>query len=194
LLLATASGVLKRLSGEELAATRDGAGLISLEDDDRVMAALLLPAGVEVLLVASDAQALRTSADAIPLQGRNARGVAGMKLRPGIRVVAAGAAVEGGVVLTVSENDAAKLTAVDEIPSKGRAAIGVRLTKLRPGDGQLRLAVVAQTPDLWCSLAQVDEPTKADTQPHPVPVPLTRRDGPSTSTARRVLGAGKVRW
>lgn len=194
LLLATAAGVLKRLSAEEVAATRDGAGLISLEDDDRVVAALLLRPGVDVLLVASDAQALRTSADAVPVQGRNARGVAGMKLRPGIRVVAAGAAAEGGVVLTVSENDAAKLTAVDEIPSKGRAAIGVRLTKLRPGDGQLRLAVVAQTPDLWCSLAQIDEPTKADTQPYPVPVPLTRRDGPSTSTARRVLGAGKVRW
>jgi DNA gyrase subunit A len=194
LVLVTAAGALKRISADELASARDGGSLIGLDENDRLVAALCVPHGADVVLVASDAQALRTSVDAIPIQGRNARGVAGIKLRHGALVLAAGAAVEGGVVLTVSEGEAAKLTAVEEIPRQGRTAGGVRLTRLRPDDGSLRLAVVASTADLWSVLSQVDEPNKADTQPQPLPVAITRRDAASTPTARRVLGVGKARW
>jgi DNA gyrase subunit A len=193
IVLLTAAGVAKRVGVDEVAALRDGATLIAL-DGDRLVAAFPAEDDVEIVVVASDAQALRTAVAGIPVQGRGARGVAGMKLRAGARVLAAGPAVDGGVVLTVTDGDAAKLTSVGEIPRQGRATAGVRLTKLRTGEHALRSALVAPTSELWCVVGREDEPAKADTQPVPVPVTVTRRDAAGTRTARRILAAGKARW
>ncbi len=196
ILFVTANGTAKRLSGEDFEATKDGTPVLSLADGDRVVAALVADDEAEVVMVASDAQALRTRAGTVPVQGRTARGVAGMKLRGGATVVAAGLAVDAGVIFTSTDGDTAKLTSVSELPTQGRAAGGVRLTRLRGNNGETRvhLATVAPGPDLWCAVASDEDPTKIDPQPLPIPVPVTRRDGNSTRTARRVLAAGRARW
>jgi DNA gyrase subunit A len=196
LLCVTAQGSAKRLAAEELRSLRDGALVLTLLEGDRLVAAFLAGDETEVVLVASDAQALRTTAGLVPVQGRASRGVAGMKLRGGATVLAAGPATEAGVVFTATDADTAKLTPVAEIPTQGRAAGGVRLTKLRGNNGEtaVRLAVVALGADLWCAVGSDEDPAKADPQPQPVPVPVTRRDGTSTRTARRVLAAGRARW
>ena len=167
--------------------------LIGLEPADRLVAAFVAGADADVVIVADDAQALRTAAAGIPVQGRAARGVAGMRLRPGAKVVGAGPAIEGGLVLIVSD-EGLKLTALDEVPRQGRAAGGVRLARLRPGEGGVRLASVAGPVPPWCLLAQPDDPGRVDPQPQPAPVSVTRRDGPTTRTGRRVLAVGTARW
>jgi DNA gyrase subunit A len=146
------------------------------------------------VLVASDAQALRTAVAGIPVQGRAARGVAGMKLRPGARLVAAGPVTADGVVVTVTEGDGLKVTNGLDIPRQGRATAGVRLTRLRPEDGALRQAVVAPVAQLWCVMSREDDPTRPDAQPQPLPSEPTRRDATSARTVRRVLAVGKARW
>ena len=196
ILFVTANGTAKRLSGEEFEAAKDGTQVLSLADGDRVVAAMVAADSAEVVMIASDAQALRTRAATVPVQGRTSRGVAGMKLRGDATVVAAGLATDTGVIFTSTDGDTAKLTGTTELPTQGRAAGGVRLTRLRGNNGEtaVRLAVVAPGPDLWCAVALDEDPTKIDPQPLPIPVPLTRRDGTSTRTARRVLAAGRARW
>ncbi|MDH4145382.1 MAG: DNA topoisomerase 4 subunit A [Acidimicrobiia bacterium] len=194
LVLVGASGVVKRLAPDEVAAARDGAALMALAPDDRLVAAFEAPEAADLVLVSSDAQALRMEAAAVPTQGRAARGVAGMKLRDGARVVAAGVAVLSGVVLTASSEGALKLTSVVELPSKGRNTYGVRLTRLKGRDERVEFATVADSDQIWCVLALPDEPDKPDPQPVPIPVPVTARDRASSQGARRLLAAGKARW
>ncbi|MCC6437545.1 MAG: DNA topoisomerase IV, partial [Acidimicrobiales bacterium] len=194
LVLVTANGVAKRLSGAELAATRDGQGLITLDGKDKVVAALQATEDAEVALVASDAQILRTAVAAIALQGRAAKGVAGMKLRGGATVVGAGIVDPAGTVLTVSEGGGAKRTPLDEVPPQGRAAGGVRLTRLKPEDGRIRYALVAPHTELSAVVGQEGAPDKADPQPVPLTLEPTRRDGAALRTPRPILAAGKARW
>ncbi|MGD9751325.1 MAG: DNA topoisomerase (ATP-hydrolyzing) subunit A [Acidimicrobiia bacterium] len=194
LVLITANGVAKRVSGAELAATRDGQGVITLEGKDRVVAAFQAPEDAEVALVASDAQVLRTAVAAVAVQGRAAKGVAGMKLRGGATVVGAGPVDAAGTVLVVSEGGGAKRTPMAEVPPQGRAAGGVRLTKLRPEDGRIRYALVAPDTELAAVVGQQDAPDKADPNPVPLTLEPTRRDGGAVRMARPILAAGKARW
>jgi DNA gyrase subunit A len=194
LLIVTANGVAKRVAADEVALTKDGAAVIGLDDGDRVVAAFPVAEETEVAMVASDAQVLRIAVATVPVQGRAARGVAGMKLRGGAKVVTAGIAEVDGVVLTVSEAGGAKLTAAAEVPRQGRAAGGVRLTRLRPEDGRVRYALVAANADLAAIIGTVEDPDKSDPAPVPLPVQSTRRDGASMRTPQPIHAAGKARW
>jgi DNA gyrase subunit A len=193
ILLVTAAGAAKRLAPEELAGTRSGAAVISLKGDDRLVAALAAPDGAEVILVADDAQALRTAVDGVSLQGRGAAGVAGMKLKGGASVVGAGLAAEGAVVVTVTDAGTAKVTDAAEVPAKGRATGGVRLTRFKH-EQRLVAAWVGPPDDLVAVVGQADNPTRPDPTPVPLPVPVTRRDTLSTATDERLLGVGPRRF
>ena len=131
LLLVTAQGVMKRLTVDELTGTPVGKPAIKLRPADTVVAAFPAPDGTEVVAVASNAQALRTEAALVPVQGRGAGGVAGMKLGDGATVVGAGPVGEDSIVLTVSDAQTAKVTDAAELPTKGRATAGLRITKFR---------------------------------------------------------------
>ena len=75
---------------------------IKRKPGDTVVAAFPAPDGAEVIAVASNAQAMRCEASTVPLQGRGAGGVTGMKLGDGATVVGAtvvGAAVVGATVV-----------------------------------------------------------------------------------------------
>ena len=70
------------------------------------------------MIVSSDAQALRTPVDNISIQGRNAAGVLGMKIRDGVKIVGAGAAIGDGAVVTVTDTGSAKVTPFEELSSR----------------------------------------------------------------------------
>ncbi|MPY94679.1 MAG: DNA topoisomerase 4 subunit A [Acidimicrobiia bacterium] len=194
LVLVTAGGLAKRLAPDELAGLRDGSSLLTLSDADRLVAAFRAPEEADVVLVASDGSALRTTAASISAQGRAARGVAGMRLRKGAGVLAAGPATETGVVLGVGGAGDVKLTAHAELSAQGRGGSGVRLARARSGEAGLRLAVVASSAELWCLLAREDDPAREDPQPKPVPVLATPRGAPPTRSSRALLAAGTARW
>jgi len=192
--LVTAAGVAKRVPVTELEAARDGGTLVQLADGDRLVAAFAAAEDTDVVLVTGEGRVLRTGVAGIPVQGRAARGVAGMKLRDGDRVVAAGPATDDGVVLTVTVGGGAKLTTVAEVPRQGRATGGVRLVKLRPEDVAVQYALVAGPEPLTAVMGQLDAPEKPDPAPIPLPLDPTRRDGTAMRTLRPVLAAGKARW
>ncbi|HSL56303.1 MAG TPA: DNA topoisomerase (ATP-hydrolyzing) [Acidimicrobiales bacterium] len=189
----TAAGIAKRIAPDELAATKAGAAIIGLKGDDRVVAAFPAPDDAEIVIVADDAQALRTAVDSVSIQGRSAGGVAGMKLRPGASVVGAGLAPEGAVVVTLTDAGTAKLTDAAEIPAKGRATGGVRLTRFKH-EQRLVAAHVGPPDELVAVVGQADAPTRPDPTPVPLPLTVTRRDTLSVATDERILAVGPRRF
>jgi len=191
--LVTRAGVAKRISPEELAGTRSGGGVIGLRADDRLVAAFPAPDDAELVVVADDAQVLRTAVSGVSVQGRGAGGVAGMKLRPGTVIVGAGLVTPEAVIASITDAGTAKLTPVDEVPTKGRATGGVRLTRFK-NERRLVAAVVAPPDALVAVVGQADAPTRPDPTPIEVPVPVTRRDAPSGVADERVLAIGTRRF
>ena len=193
LILVSAGGVAKRLTLDEVRETRPGKTLLSLKPGDRVAAAFCSPAGVDVMIVASDGQVLRTPVDGISIQGRGAAGVAGMKLRPGSTVIGAGPVLGDDLLFTVGDDCSAKATPISDFDSKGRGGIGVRVGK--PADGsELLLARIGQPLGLLALMAADDNPKKADPSPVPFLLEPSRRDLSGTSTERQVLDLGPARW
>jgi len=196
IVLVTQRGVAKRITSEELEGTRSGSTIMRLKDDDQLAAAFASPDGTDIMIVADNANVLRTSVDGISVQGRGAAGVAGMKLKDGALVLAAGRVdpeVFDGAVVSVTGNAEAKVTPYEEIASKGRGGGGVRLTKLKDGD-KLASAFVGSIENLWVLMSTDDDTIKLDPTPVAFAVEPTKRDLVSSSTERQILRIGPVRW
>ncbi|MBK6970304.1 MAG: DNA gyrase/topoisomerase IV subunit A [Candidatus Neomicrothrix subdominans] len=193
LLLVSARGQAKRITIEELVGTRPGQPAMKLKDGDSLVDAFEADDDTDVVIVASDAQALRTSAANIAIQGRTAGGVAGMKLTSGATVVGAGPVVPGAVVISVTDAQTAKATDVAALPAKGRATGGVRLTKFR-GEKRLDWAWVGPENGRLVVVGQEENPSRPDTSPEPLTLEITGRDLISHATTRRWLGIGTGRW
>ena len=192
LALATAHGRIKRLAAAHPA--KGSWDVISLEEDDAVVAAGHCRDGDQIVLVSSDAQLLRFDASAVRPQGRTGRGVAGIRLAEGGRVIALGVVpaddVAGHLVATVSgSRDAlqetvagsAKVTPLDRFPSKGRATAGVRAQRFLHGEDCLQLAFVGPDP-----LRAVG----TGGQPVDLPAADERRDGSGVPLTAPVSAVG----
>lgn len=193
LLIATASGAAKRIERSVLAEVSDGRPIMKLADRDTVVSAKLINPSLDVVFVTSDAQALRTPAEGISVQGASAKGVAGVGVKGNAKVLAAGQATGDTVIITVTDLGTVKSTDVAEVPSKGRGAGGVRITKFKD-ESRIDFAWIGNPERIVALVGQVDAPTKQDNTPEPVAIRPTRRDGPSSSAPRRILAIGSLRW
>jgi DNA gyrase subunit A len=194
-LMVTALGAAKRVTPGELADTPAGRPVIKLKPSDAVVAAWVAPPGSDAVFVTSDAQVLRCPADSVPVQGRGAGGVAGMKLAEGARIVGAGPAVaDDAVVLTVTDAESAKVTDVEEFPQRNRATAGIRATRFRAGESRIDWAYVGPSAGLLLVVGTADAPSRPDASPEPLAIPPTARDLASKRTKRRLLGFGWARW
>ncbi len=193
LLLVTALGTVKRLDRAVAADLKSGRTIMKLADRDRLVAVLPVADGDDVVLVTNDAQALRTPANGISIQGASSKGVAGISLKGNARVVAAGTALDRSVIITISDIGTGKATSVDEIPSKGRGTSGVRITKFKD-EHRLDYAWVGIPDRIVAVIGQADAPTKPDNTPESFAMRPTRRDGGSSALANRVLTLGDLRW
>ena len=193
IVLVTTNGIAKRISPTELGETSSGKQIIKLKPNDKLAAAFTCPEGVDIIIVSSDAQTLRTPVDKVSIQGRNAAGVLGMKLRDGVKIVGAGAALGDGAVITVTDIGTAKVTPFEELASKGRGGTGIRITKFTK-EKNLALARIVGPDVLLAVMATDEDPKKADPVPVDLPVEPTKRDLVSTKTDRRILDVGLPRW
>lgn len=193
LVLVTAGGVAKRVSAEELAGTRSGTHVLKLKPQDNLVAAFTAPDGCDIAIVASDGQVLRTDVDSISVQGRNASGVAGMKLRDGAVVVAAGPILGDSAILTVTDRGTAKLTPADEFETKGRGGVGVRVTRFTD-ERALRYAYVGSPDGLLACVGLDEDPSRPAPDPVPLTIEATKRDLVSTTTDQQILAVGPARW
>ncbi|MGI9614288.1 MAG: DNA gyrase/topoisomerase IV subunit A [Acidimicrobiales bacterium] len=193
LAVVTAQGVVKRVERPTLAELRAGKTIIKLAKNDRIVAVFEVTDADDVVLVATDAQALRMPASAISVQGPAAKGVAGMALRGKAQVIAAGAVVPDGVIVTVTDRGTAKATSVDELPVKGRGTGGLRLTKFSD-EQRIDYAWVGSPGRVMCVVGQAAASTKPDNTPQALSLRPSRRDGASKSTPARILAVGPLRW
>jgi DNA gyrase subunit A len=192
-MMVTAQGVMKRISVEELIGTAAAKTCINLKPGDSLAAMFPAPDGSQIVAVASNAQAMRCDASVVPVQGRTAGGVAGMKLSDAASVVGAGVAEDDAIILTVSDVQTAKVTDATEIPLKGRATAGLRVTKFRT-EQRLEWAYVGPEQGVLLIVGTIDNPAKPDPSPEPLTIPQTARDLVSKSTKRRFLAIGTGRW
>jgi DNA gyrase subunit A len=193
LVLVTSSGVVKRIVPDELAETKGGRPVIALKPGDRVAAAFTSPASVDVVVVASDGQVLRTAVDGISIQGRGAGGVAGMSLRGDAIVVGAGPVIGETSIVSVTDKGWAKATEADDIPVKGRGGGGVRLARF-PDNQRITLVYVGARSGLHALMAADDNPNQTDPNPARFPLEPTKRDLVSVQTERRIHAVGPLRW
>ncbi len=194
LVVVTAAGVIKRLAAEEVTSTRTGAEVIALREGDRVVAALAAPDGLDLAVVSSDGQVLRTALEQFRPQGRAAAGVAGMRLRDGVTVVAAAPVSDGDVLVTWTDRGTVTATDAGEVPQKGRATGGVRAMRLRHDEQAVAGAWVGRLED---ALAVVGQGDGLFEQPAPTPVSLAlaprRRDVTGEALDGPVLFVGRAR-
>ncbi len=192
LVLVTEQGVAKRISPDDINATKSGATVIKLKGNDKLAAAFVAPSGIDIVIVADDAQTLRTDVDKISIQGRGAAGVLGMKIRDGSKVIAAGPVIGDAVVCSVTNNGAGKTTPLTELDSKGRGGVGVRLTKL--DDETLKAVSIGDLPTMLAVMATDEDHNKVDPTPIAFPVDPSKRDLVSTELERPILDLGPARW
>jgi len=193
LVVVTANGVAKRLTQDEVRATKSGKPLLKLRPGDRVVAAFTAHDGVDLVIVASDGQALRTPVDDVSVQGRGAAGVAGMKLRSGGVVVGAAPVLGDDTLIAVTDTGGVKSTPLSELEARGRGGIGVRVSKLADGSA-LSLAHIGQPMGLLAIMGTDEDPRRPDPNPVPLILEPTRRDLVSTASERQILAIGPARW
>jgi DNA gyrase subunit A len=189
LALATAQGTVKRVVADYPA--KEQFELIALKDGDHVVSAVLANNAKEYVIITSDTQVLRFSADSVRAQGRAASGVAGINLNAGAKVIAFAAVVNADEtsVVTAANSSAAlagtdagsiKLSSLAEFPAKGRATGGVRGHKLLRNEDQLYFAAVAQG---------APAASATDGKPLELPEPA-KRDASGTTASAAILGIG----
>jgi len=126
LLMATARGKVKRTSLSAFSNPRRGGIIaINLVDEDRLIGVVHLQGGEDILLATRKGKAIRFPGGEVRTMGRNATGVAGVRLREGDQVVAAIARREAETVLTICENGYGKRTEWEAYPTKHRGGMGV---------------------------------------------------------------------
>jgi DNA gyrase subunit A len=172
LAIGTSTGIVKRWNRES-PSTMDSWPIIELKDGDAVVFAAPAADDDRLVLISSDSSLLTFEASQVRPQGRNAAGMAGIRLAEGCSVVCfnvipAGkiawtyeegenglSSQSGAVVLTVAgdsealpgtENGAAKLTPLEMYPIKGRGTGGVRSQRFLKGQDVLLLAWVGAWP------------------------------------------------
>lgn len=187
--LATSQGTVKRVLADYPA--KEQFDLIALKEGDRVVSAELANSAKEYVIVSSDAQVLRFSADAVRAQGRAASGVAGINLSDGAKVIAF-ASIENpteAFVVTAANSSAAlagtdagsiKLSSLEEFPAKGRATGGVRGQKLLRNEDQLYFASITST---------LPAASATDGKPLELPEPA-KRDASGSAASSAIIGAG----
>ena len=193
LVMVTAAGMVKRLTVEAVLGSAYGEPVISLRQGDRVAAAFSVPEGADMVMVAADAQALRTASAAFPASTRNPAGALGMKLRPGVSVAGAGLAAPGAAVVLATGAGRLKCTDVAELPARRRGGFGLLVAKLEDGEQAVAVAVTSDA-SLLALKARDGHPRKVDPRPVPVRVEVTKRYAAPTPSGRRIHVLAPGRW
>jgi DNA gyrase subunit A len=145
LVLATSSGLVKKSRLTDFDSPRSGGIIaISLREDDEVIAARLISADEDLLLVSRQAQAIRFHAtdDALRPMGRATSGVIGMRFSNGDQLLGMHVVRDGADVLVATDGGYAKRTPADQYPVQGRGGRGVLTARIVEARGELVAALM----------------------------------------------------
>ena len=122
----TEQGVVKKTSLMAYSKPRQGGSIgLTIDDNDRVIAAEVCDGKKEILLVTRNGNSIRFPEEEVRSIGRTGRGVRGIKLKAGDKVVGAEVLEPGNSILTVTSNGYGKRTLLEEYPVQGRGGLGV---------------------------------------------------------------------
>jgi DNA gyrase subunit A len=150
LVLATSSGLVKKTKLTDFDSPRSGGIIaINLREDDEVIAARLVSADQDLLLVSKRAQAIRfrASDEALRPMGRATSGVIGMRFTDGDELLGMYVVKEGADVLVATGGGYAKRTPADQYPVKGRGGLGVVTARIVDARGELIGALMVSPDD-----------------------------------------------
>lgn len=127
LFMSTTHGTVKKTPLKDYANIRtSGLIAIRLDDGDELRWIQMSSGNDEIVISTSFGQAIRfKESDARPM-GRAARGVRGIRLRPGDRVVGMDLAREDRNLMVISENGYGKLTKVSNFATHKRGGVGIK--------------------------------------------------------------------
>ncbi len=140
LVLATSSGLVKKSRLTDFDSPRSGGIIaVSLREDDEVIAARLVSADEDLLLVSRHAQSIRFHAtdEALRPMGRATSGVIGMRFTNGDQLLGMHVVREGADVLVATGGGYAKRTPVEQYPVQGRGGHGVLTARIVENRGEL---------------------------------------------------------
>ena len=138
LFMTTVNGTVKKTAVKDYANIRQtGLIAIKLDEGDELRWVKRSSGKEDIVISTSFGQAIRfNEQDARPM-GRSARGVRGIRLRPGDSVVGMDLAEEGKNLLLLSENGYGKMTKVANFPSHRRGGIGIKAAVVSDKTGNL---------------------------------------------------------
>ncbi|MBT9558267.1 MAG: DNA topoisomerase 4 subunit A [Myxococcales bacterium] len=151
-LFVTKLGAVKRTPLKELTAQRStGVTSIKLADDDELLTVLIARPGTDLLLVTREGNGIRFTIEEIPVQGRSAGGVRGMKLAGKDRIVSALLLdSEGqGEVAIITDQGRGKKSWYSDFPVQHRGGRGVIVIQRRERLPH-RIAFAAEWPLIAC--------------------------------------------
>lgn len=138
LIMTTTHGVVKKTPLADYNNIRtSGLIAINLDDDDELRWIHLSTGDNEIIISTAYGQAIRFSEKDARSMGRAARGVRGLRLRPGDRVVGADIVDEMHDLLVLSEKGYGKLTRVANFPSHKRGGVGIKAAIVNNKTGNL---------------------------------------------------------
>jgi DNA gyrase subunit A len=151
LVLATKQGKVKKTKLSDFDSPRSGGIIaINLVGDDEVIAARLVSPDDDLLMVSTEAQAIRfhASDESLRPMGRATSGVKGMSFDPGHEVLDMHVVHNGEEdVLVATQGGYAKRTPVEQYPVQGRGGKGVLTAKIVQTRGRLVGALMVRPED-----------------------------------------------
>ncbi|HKI74008.1 MAG TPA: DNA gyrase C-terminal beta-propeller domain-containing protein, partial [Pseudomonadales bacterium] len=134
--MATANGTVKKTSLMEFSRQRSsGLIAIELEEANTLVGAAVTDGSRDVMLFGSGGKAIRFKESDVRAMGRTARGVRGIKLRPGQQVISLIIPDPEGEILIASEHGYGKRTLIADFSVIGRGGQGMISMKLSERNG-----------------------------------------------------------
>ena len=150
LVLATKKGRVKKTPLKDYDSNRSGGVIaVNLRDDDELIAAELVSADQDLLLVSKQGQGMRFTPtdEALRPMGRDTSGVIGMRFREDDELLTMSVVRDGTFVMTVTSRGYGKRTSVDRYPVRGRGGLGVIAAKTVAERGELVGALIVEETD-----------------------------------------------
>jgi DNA gyrase subunit A len=142
IVMVTAQGTIKKTDLVAFSSVRsNGLIAVSIEKNDRLIAAELTDGHSEIFLCTRSGKSIRFKEDEVRKMGRSARGVRGIALAPGDEVVAMEVLKPGAAILSVTANGYGKRTTTDEYRIQGRGGQGIITIKTTDRNGPVIGAV-----------------------------------------------------
>ncbi len=136
--MCTLNGVVKKTPLEQFTNVRQsGLIAIGLADKDELKWIRFSSGDNEIVISTMNGQAIRFSEKDVRPMGRNARGVRGIKLRPGDQVIGMDIVEETTQIFVISENGYGKRTAIKQFTAHRRGGVGIKSAIVNKKTGKL---------------------------------------------------------